>query len=312
MNNLVVGNNFNQEKINLIKSTVAQNANDLELQLFIEQCKRTGLDPITRQIYFMKNDGKVQIQVSIDGFRLIAERSGDYAGQTPAQWCGDDGNWKDVWLSKIPPRACRVGVWKKNFKEPLYAIALYDEYAQKKKDGSPAFMWSKMPALMLSKVAESLALRRAFPNDLSGLYTPDEMGQSENEAHDAHKVSAQNDWKQPKKVEQRGTNPVFQRSEPEILGAGNYALESNSLPGGTSSSSGNSESFENFTGSLSDDGYRIPFGKKHNGKKLTEIDPADLKSYYDYINNNVIASGVPASKNVETFLQEVERFLNLK
>ena len=77
-------NNFTQDKIQLIKATVAKDATDLELQFFVEQCKRTGLDPITRQIYFIKNpkDGKVQIQTSIDGFRLVAERSGHYEGQT--------------------------------------------------------------------------------------------------------------------------------------------------------------------------------------------------------------------------------------
>ena len=184
MKNELIANDekYTNEKIALIKNTVAKDANNIELQLFIEQCKRTGLDPITRQIYFMKgSDGRVQIQTSIDGFRLVAERSGAYEGQTPAMWCGEDGVWKDVWLSKELPMAARVGVWKKNFREPLYAIALFDEYAQKKKDGSLTFMWNKMPALMIAKVAESLALRKAFPNDLSGLYTQEEMAQSEPE-----------------------------------------------------------------------------------------------------------------------------------
>lgn len=172
--------NYTREDVDTIKNTVAKNATDSELKLFLTQCKRTGLDALTRQIYFIKNNGNVQIQTSVDGFRLVAERSGEYEGQTPAMWCGDDGVWKDIWLSKTPPRAAKVGVYKKGFREALYAVAIFDEYAQKKQNGELSFMWGKMPSLMIAKVAECLALRKAFPNDLSGLYSQEEMDQSSN------------------------------------------------------------------------------------------------------------------------------------
>lgn len=174
---------YSAEEVELIKRTVAKDATDLELKMFLSQCQRTGLDAITRQIYFIKNpkDGKVQVQTSIDGFRLIAERSDKYEGQTKPEWCGLDGGWTDIWKEQFPPYAARIGVYKKGFREALYAVAIFDEYAQTAKDGGLAFMWKKMPSLMISKVAESLALRKAFPNEMSGIYTQEEMAQASNE-----------------------------------------------------------------------------------------------------------------------------------
>lgn len=175
---------LSEDQIALIKSTIAKGCTDDELKMFVSQCDRTGLDPFTRQIYALKQwDSKegreiMRVQISVDGFRLIAERSGKYAGQTPSMWCGGDAVWRDVWLEKAAPLASRAGVLHRDFKEPLYAVAKFDSYAARKKDGSLNPMWSKMPEVMLAKVAESLALRKAFPQELSGLYSVEEMDQA--------------------------------------------------------------------------------------------------------------------------------------
>jgi len=168
-------------------------AADGDLSVFFHVCNRTGLDPFARQIYMIgrnsKNmrtnqwETKYTIQTGIDGFRLIARRASDRArttlGYEDTVWCGDDGQWTDVWLSDKPPRAAKLAVIRDGQRYP--AVALMSEYMGTDKQGNPTLMWQTKGALMLAKCAEALALRKAFPQDLSGLYTADEMQQSNDE-----------------------------------------------------------------------------------------------------------------------------------
>jgi phage recombination protein Bet len=159
---------FAPEQVELIKKQIAPNATDNELKLFLYQAQRTGLDPLTRQIYCIHRGGKMTIQTSIDGFRVIAERSGDYAGQDEPIFNEEGG--------KII--SCKVTVYR--FKgEQRYPAAVGLAYMTEYSAGGP--MWTKMPHTMLSKCAEAVALRKAYPQDLSGLYTSEEMQQSEKE-----------------------------------------------------------------------------------------------------------------------------------
>ena len=114
------------------------------------------------------------MQTGIDGFRLIASRTGQLDGQEGPWWLDRDGTWHDAWTRDYPPEAARVLVHRKDAAHPFPGIAMSREYAQTW-DGQPTGLWMTMPANQLAKCAEAQGLRKAFPNDLGGVYSDEEM-----------------------------------------------------------------------------------------------------------------------------------------
>ena len=168
------------------------NASDGDLLVFLHVSQKTGLDPFARQIYMIGRNTKdprtnqwvtkQTIQTGIDGFRLIARRAADRVGESleydDTLWADEEGTWRDVWLKKVtPPTAAKVTVLRNGRR--FSAVAVYSEYVQTNRNGDPNTMWGRMPANQLAKCAEALALRKAFPQDLSGIYAEEEMGQAD-------------------------------------------------------------------------------------------------------------------------------------
>jgi phage recombination protein Bet len=170
-----------------------------ELSAFLHLCQRTRLDPFSRQIYLIgrwdnRQQRKVYTpQTSIDGYRVIAHRvvaeQGGHLGYEDTMWCDTSGRWRDVWLAEAPPAAVKVTVIRNGQRFP--AVALFREYVQTGKENKPIGLWGKMPAGQLAKCAEALALRKAFPHDLAGVYTAEEMAQADNPAPERHLRSVQ-------------------------------------------------------------------------------------------------------------------------
>jgi phage recombination protein Bet len=191
------GLTFTPEQVALIKSQVAPDASNDELAVFLHVAKKAGLDPLSRQIYCIHRNAKnsqggwtkrMTIQTAIDGFRVIAERSGDYAGQGEPVFVVDkDGR----------PKVAKVSIFRfdarGNRYEASVGVAYWDEYVQTDKEGNAFGLWKKMPHTMLAKVAEALGLRKAYPHDLSGIYTAEEMNQADNTVDTKYSVEVTSD-----------------------------------------------------------------------------------------------------------------------
>lgn len=171
-----------------------------DLLVFFHVCQRTGLDPFARQIHMVSRNAKDEndrwvkrwtIQTGIDGFRLIADRAdrrdGTMREYEDTLWADAEGNWSDVWTKASAPTAAKVTVTRHG--KRFSGTVLYREYVQTKRNGDPTSMWARMPANQLAKCAEAAALRKAYPQDLSGVYTDDEMGQADNHQQSARQPS---------------------------------------------------------------------------------------------------------------------------
>lgn len=163
---------FSSDQRQLIRDTFCNGASDSEFEVLMEVARARRLNPLFKHIYFVKrydSQKKREVwstQVSIDGLRTIAERTGKYDGQDEPEYIIENGRLI----------CAKVRVYRKDWTRPAVGVAFFDEYAQKTREGGLTAFWRDKPHVMLAKCAESLAMRKAFPEDMSGLYTPEEMG----------------------------------------------------------------------------------------------------------------------------------------
>jgi len=153
----------------LIREKACNGASDSDFKVFMHIAKKSGLDPLMKQIYCVPRGKSMTIQTSIDGLRIIAERTGRYAPGKAPEFVYDDKG-KILYATSTVKKMTEDGTWHE-----VSSQAFFDEYTNE------THFWKKFPHHMLAKVAESIALRKAFPQELSGLYSEDEMAQASTE-----------------------------------------------------------------------------------------------------------------------------------
>lgn len=209
---------------------------DAEFDAVMEMCQRRRLDP-WRHVYAdamgdQRGRRELKVITTIDAFRLLADRTEKYDGTTLAEYLDADGNWhKEVWPTRLGnPVAAKIGVRRKGFSQPQYEVATWDRYVQyidTPRGPEVSEFWVKGGAQQLAKCALALAYRSAFPEEIGGLYTRDEMAQAHNPASVTPRVAAP-----PAVVERRAQaieaepeEVVFDEETPETLVDFNAALE---------------------------------------------------------------------------------------
>lgn len=187
---------YNERQVKLIRETVAPQLDDTQFATFMLLAARTGLDPLSRQIYAIPRKKRVKengewvdktemtLQTGIDGFRAIGQRTRECTGVSAPEWCDKKGVWRDVWLEEEPPAAARVTVYRNGEAYPF--VATYREYVQtvgvyegegrdrKQVRTEPNSMWKNMPANQIAKCAEAGAWRKAFPVEMGGIFVDEE------------------------------------------------------------------------------------------------------------------------------------------
>ncbi len=160
---------WTKSQFQVVQETYFKNMELSHIKVFGHVCKHTNLDPFLKQIYPVMRQGKLTIQTAIDGYRAIAERTGRYApGREPSFVYKNN----EVFSSTAYVKKMTLdGTWHE-----VAATAYFSEY----NPGVGPF-WKKMPHAMLAKCAEALALRKSFPEQLSGVYTKEEMDQADKE-----------------------------------------------------------------------------------------------------------------------------------
>lgn len=167
-----------EEKKALLGRYVPHELGEAELQWFCTVCLESRLNPFLEEIAAdwdfderRPEKRKLVAITKISGYRAIADRTGLYQGQTTPLYCGSDGVWKEVWLEEEAPKACKIGIYRANFSEPLYAVVLFKEHVRRARS-SP--YWLESPVNQLGIRAEAAALRKAFPQ-LSALAVKEEV-----------------------------------------------------------------------------------------------------------------------------------------
>jgi hypothetical protein len=194
---------FTDKELAAIREEYCAGATDTQFELFISECKARNLRPGPHLVFQLRNskvyDADTQTSryvkkpywiTTIGALRLIALRTGQYGGSTPAEYIYLDDAGDPTVISQIPlpsktnkalprePWAVRVSVKRKDFDEPITSVVRFDSVAATQKRGESwvlTDMWQKRGDAQNAKCSEADALRKAFPEELGSLYLAEEI-----------------------------------------------------------------------------------------------------------------------------------------
>lgn len=153
-------------QVQVLKRTICAKFSIEQLQLYLTICARKKVDPFTQAYGFPNQEGGLAFGLRIDGMRALAMHTGDYVRREVELLVVPEGEKKGEVYGAV------ARIWRRGMEAPVVEEALFSEY---RKSGPSAFGWNQYPETMIRKVAESKALRAAFPDALSGVYEPAEM-----------------------------------------------------------------------------------------------------------------------------------------
>jgi phage recombination protein Bet len=217
MNNVVAlqpqrPRDYTPEQLSLVKRTVASDCTNDEFSLFVEVCRRVGLDPFRRHIYAVvynkdkPDKRKMSIITGIDGFRAVAARNRDYRPDEAEPQIHYSDALKDPVTNPLGIEKAVVKAFKLSPDSewhPVVGVAYWDEFApigdewgkdditgKWGKTGKQYLggQWPRMARVMIAKCAEAQALRKGWPEDLSGVYVQEEMERAQTESTAAEMV----------------------------------------------------------------------------------------------------------------------------
>ena len=159
----IIPTQYNPQQVQLIRDMCAKDCTENEFLLLMQMARTYQLDPFAKQIWAVKYpNAPAAIFCGRDGFIAIAHRNGNFDGMESGTRT-DENDELIGW--------CKV--YRKDMSHPFVVEVPFSEYVQRNKQGEVTKFWREKPKTMITKVAESHALRRAF--GISGLYSPEEI-----------------------------------------------------------------------------------------------------------------------------------------
>jgi phage recombination protein Bet len=200
----MVSREFSDAQLKLIRRTVARSCTPAEFDEFMAVASLCGLDPLRRQIspLIISADDPDRRRLipwtTIDGLRVIAARHGDYRPMEEAPIIEFDSGCIDERRNPLGIVRAEVRAWKatEGVWHPVAGEAWWDEFAPMRGGHTVAMndqaqegtdpkgsvsdfhldpSWQRMGRVMIAKCAEAQALRRGWPDLLSGLYGAEEL-----------------------------------------------------------------------------------------------------------------------------------------